>query len=525
VRHLGWKSKPHNVVLVAALLLSCGSSAFDPAGAASRPVSAEVPALRFSNMTKETGISYPDTPTYGAIALDVQRDGALEIILNRHKRRAQFYTWVGERFSERHKTAIQRIPPNRSYYDRHSCVWGEATGDGRLDLYCASGAKGGLGTGANQLLVARGDEWRNEGWARGVADRFGRGRSVNWIDYDGDLDLDLFVANEVRTGYPNAMFRNSAGRFARDSDAGLSLTLPSASSAWSDWDNDGDPDLIVAARRSGGGTVAFRNDDGRFTPAELPGVTGVPSVSAVFGDFNGDGWTDLHLVSHQRSRILENTGGTFSMVDYRRVHNGRASVWFDVDNDRDLDAAVVQGAHAKDGFQVGKDRADFLLVNTNGAFQAARRPLLAPVRGSGDALTAADYDRDGRVDLYIANGYQETRGRPVLLRNTSDAAGWVALRLVGTDLNPLAFGARVTVTVDGVARRMEITDGAVTRAQVDVERLHFGVGDGRYAEVRVDWPDGTSDCVVALEGRETRIEKGFLPCRLIPLAVEARAGG
>jgi hypothetical protein len=214
MRHYGWKSKPQNIVFVAAFLLSSGAGTFEAATAGSRPLSEHAAALRFSNMTKQAGISYPNTPSYGVIALDAERDGAIELILNRHKRRAQFYTWTGERFRERHKTAIQRIPPGRSYYDRHSCVWGEATGDGRLDLYCASGAKGGLGTGANQLLVARGDGWRNEAWGRRVTDRFGRGRSVNWIDYDGDLDLDLFVANEVRLGYPNTLFRNSAGRIS-----------------------------------------------------------------------------------------------------------------------------------------------------------------------------------------------------------------------------------------------------------------------------------------------------------------------
>lgn len=527
MRHLPSKTSarrraPAAVAAAFALLSTSVITQSAPAGAYGAPD--EVDAVRFVDATRGAGVAYPRTPTYGAVALDAERDGAIELILNRHKRRARFYTWTGDRFEERYGTGIQKVPPGRRYYDRHSCAWGEANGDGRLDLYCSSGAKGGQGTGANRLLVARGDGWRNEAWERHVADRFGRGRSVNWIDYDGDLDLDLFVANEMRDGHPSVMFRNDGDRFVRDRDAGVAARISPAAAVWSDWDADGDPDLLIASRRTTG-TVALENRAGRFGAIEVPGVTGLPWASAAVADFDGDGLSDLHLLSPDLSRIMRNTGDGFTVVDDRPVANGRASVWLDVDNDRDLDAAVVQGAPQEDGFRIGRDRPDFLLVNVAGSFRRAGRSLLPAVGGGGDALTAADYDRDGRVDLYITNGYQETRGRPVLLRNTTDAGRSIALRLFGDDANPLGFGARVTVTADGVARRAEVTDGAVTRAQVDVERLHFGIGTAPYARVTIEWPDGTRDCAPVVAGGEGRIEKGLFPCALSPPAAGAPGGG
>ncbi|HMS64111.1 MAG TPA: FG-GAP-like repeat-containing protein, partial [Ignavibacteria bacterium] len=74
----------------------------------------------------------------------------------------------------------------------------------------------------------------------------GASRSVNWIDYDNDNDLDLFISNGYRYGENNLLYRNDNGTFVRIFNQPLVKdSLPSDGSSWGDFNNDGFPDLCV----------------------------------------------------------------------------------------------------------------------------------------------------------------------------------------------------------------------------------------------------------------------------------------
>src|SRR6187399_792589 len=67
----------------------------------------------------------------------------------------------------------------------------------------------------------------------------GASRSVNWIDYDNDNDLDLFISTGYRFGDDNLLYRNDNGTFVRIFDQPLvSDNLPSDGSSWGDYNND-----------------------------------------------------------------------------------------------------------------------------------------------------------------------------------------------------------------------------------------------------------------------------------------------
>jgi hypothetical protein len=92
--------------------------------------------------------------------------------------------------------------------------------------------------------------------------RSGAVRQLAWVDFDGDGDLDLFVALRDR---PNAMFRNDGGAFSDVASAtGLADTRRSVGAVWFDYDEDGDLDLYVA-NMDGDANGLFRNDRGAFT--------------------------------------------------------------------------------------------------------------------------------------------------------------------------------------------------------------------------------------------------------------------
>jgi hypothetical protein len=124
-----------------------------------------------------------------------------------------------------------------------------------------------VGFGSAPLLkLYRNDAGRFTDAARdvGIARDSGRVRQLSWVDYDGDGDLDLFVAFRDRA---NAMFRNTNGRFADvAAQIGLDDRRRTVGAVWFDYDEDGDLDLYVG-NMDGDANALMRNDSAsaRFT--------------------------------------------------------------------------------------------------------------------------------------------------------------------------------------------------------------------------------------------------------------------
>ncbi len=126
------------------------------------------------------------------------------------------------------------------------------------------------------------------------------GRSIgsNWIDIDGDDDLDLFVANGNQN---NALFRNEAdGTFTKITEGAIVNDGGNAIGAsWGDYDNDGHLDLFVANFLGPNNFLCTNNGDGTFTSsfAALVSNESKPSIRrGRKGDFL---W-----IEDQRSRIV-----------------------------------------------------------------------------------------------------------------------------------------------------------------------------------------------------------------------------
>jgi hypothetical protein len=496
---------------VAALVGACSSRevpaapAQDPAQGREVRVPAWARGYDFANATPEKLES--TSRTWGSTWADFDRDGDPDVFVNRHWVTPQLMVNANDSF--RRYTGKVDWQPGPKKTDRHACAWGEANRDGRPDLYCAQGADMGTGSGPNRLYVQTSRGFNERGHAYGVTNPLGRGRTVNWIDYDSDGDLDLFVGNTERSGTTNVMFRHGRGGFVK-ARVGVAQELGTVGSSWADWDRDGDPDLLVEQHEPGA-TLAYENTHRRFRQVRLKGITGKTWLAGTWGDFNGDGWPDLAMVGRESAAIFRNKKGRLHRVRKVDVTEGRMGTWLDAENDGDLDLFVVQGAGGNHPHPGAVNAGDILLVRRKGKFVRVGVTGRAP--GNGDAVSASDYDRDGRVDVLVTNGYFYYEGPNQLLRNKSNARNWAGLQLRGPRANPFGYGATVRVKTRSMTYRRQVTDNFSFRAQSEVGYVHLGLGGDRLARVRVSWPEGPPDCLRVTEGSITSVQHGRHRCR------------
>ena len=180
-----------------------------------------------------------NTPTDGATCADYDNDGLIDVFaVNWYNVDNLHYKNIGGGNFERIDTSI--ISDQLGFSE--TAAWGDYNNDGLVDLYVTNSAGSkknflykNLGSGKFEPILA----------VDPVSHNFAS-RCVNWIDYDGDGDQDLFVTNE--NNQANNLYRNDGG-LAFTSIVGdpiVSDNFSSMSSSWADYDNDGDFDLFVA---------------------------------------------------------------------------------------------------------------------------------------------------------------------------------------------------------------------------------------------------------------------------------------
>lgn len=221
------------------------------------------------------------------------------------------------------------------------------------------------------------------------------GSGAAFFDYDGDGDLDLFLANG--TAWPHSTDKGSASSalYANDgtgnfSDvtaaAGLKTDFYATGVAVGDVDGDGRDDLFVAAV---GENRLYQNQGGSFR--DVTGTSGVAgasdmwSTSAAFGDFDGDGDLDLFVGNYVVwSRQID------AEVDYRLTGVGRAYG----------PPVNYQGTFS------------YLYMNNgDGTFEDVseaaglhvRNPATDVPVGKALGLAPVDIDGDGDLDMMVAN--------------------------------------------------------------------------------------------------------------------------
>lgn len=180
--------------------------------------------------------------------------------------------------------------------------WSDFDDDGDMDLFIGSGPANGS-PGPDYMyenLLSQGGPMPFERYlAPPVGSELRDGQIVNWIDYDNDRDLDVYITNYA--GRPNDLYRNEGGTFVKmtSGDVGPLVADGGANlaSVWADFDNDGDMDVFITRDNAALSRYYVNNGNGTFSRIDTSAVVGnTTRYGATAGDYDNDGDMDLFAV-------------------------------------------------------------------------------------------------------------------------------------------------------------------------------------------------------------------------------------
>ena len=395
------------------------------------------------------------------------------------------------------------------------CSSADFDSDGDLDLYITN-------YGDNVFYKNNGDgTFTDISDTSGLADpRWSL--AGTWFDYDSDGDLDVYVTNYLQydggkfrsyyaaSGYPgplsytgqaDTLYRNDGDGTFSDVTKEAGVYNPNGrgmSATVADMNNDGLLDIYVA--NDAMENYYYRNlGKGKFENEALftglafgEGGQGVSSMGPAVGDVNRDGYMDIYIPDMGYGCLLINKKDYFedrtapsNLALICGQYTGWGGLLFDYDSDGHLDVFVANGnAHHE------YTEEDVLARNDGkGVFidVARKSGTYFNEKYVGRGATYGDYDNDGDLDLLVNNLNSAVK----LLRNDGgNRNNWLVVDLKLSGGKTDAIGSRVTVTAGEVKQIQDVIPVTGYLSQAD-PRSHFGLGAVEKVDlVEIRWPNG-----------------------------------
>ena len=507
-------------------------------------------SVQFNDVTSSSGITfkhalsaekkYISESMSGGVALfDYDNDGYLDIFF------VNSLTVEMVKANQKTRSALYRNNRDGTFSDvtdkakladvgwGMGCAVGDFNNDGFDDLYVTS-------IGPDHLFKNNGNgTFTDVTQKAGVSDpRFSTGAA--FLDYDNDGKLDLFVTSYVGfdmnnlptfgegptcqfkgvpvqcgpRGLPGAgdsLFRNNGdGTFT---DVSKNAGVADARGYYgldvvgSDFDGDGWIDIFVA-NDSTPNFLYHNNGNGTFSEIGFESGTALDKngneqgcMGVTLGDYNHDGLLDLFITNFddEHNVLYRNAGkGSFVDVSYESgvamislPYVGWGTKFFDFDNDGWLDLFVANG-HAYPQRDRYRQRKLLHRNNRDGTFSevAAQSGSALMEERASRGTAFGDIDNDGDVDIVV----NDLDSAPQVLRNDGgNKNNWIIVKTIGTKSNRNGIGAKVKVVAGDLTQLDEVRSGGSYISQNDF-RLHFGLEKRTTVNlIQVRWPSGAVD--------------------------------
>lgn len=336
---------------------------------------------------------------------------------------------------------------------------------------------------------------------------------LNLID-----DAVIVNSNQMAKGY---LLINKEGRYFEDEyDAyGLMHRGFGFGGVFTDFDNDHDLDLLVnhdfGYKNTPDKLYENKYPDDHFEDVSEKFGMNLPinAMGTAVGDYNNDGWLDYYVSNIKSNFFMVNKGAGKPFINESEQLGTRATriadstglympvSWGanfgDFDNDGDVDLFVANGCLNP----FVEPNPDFYFENEHGHFVNRSMQSNLYDRGVGRGSVMFDYDNDGDLDLLVVNQ------KPVvpdfadpsptsLFRNDSAQGKWLKVVLKGVDSDNNGIGARVEV-IAGKLHMIREIDGGSSHSSQNSVIAHFGLGNNVIADtVRVTWIGGKQQTLV-----------------------------
>ncbi|MFM9911604.1 MAG: CRTAC1 family protein [Chitinophagaceae bacterium] len=337
-------------------------------------------------------------------------------------------------------------------------------------------------------------------------------------EFEGKLsvinDNTVVGANQIAKGY---LLLNEKGKYFRDvySDYGLNFRGFGFGGVFTDFDNDGDQDLFVnhdfGYKRTPDLLLENRYPKQSFRDVakEMGMDLKINSMGTAVGDYNNDGLMDYFMTNIKFNYFMVNQGigkGFLNKakelgVDFFSISWG--ANFGDFDHDGDLDLFVANGDLNPNCVPM----ADFYYENDGAKFSDKARETGLADYGIGRGSVVFDYDNDGDLDLLVVN-QEAVLTYPVpsvthLYRNDSTKGNWIKIALIGVDAETHGIGSKIEIETSGKKMIREIDGGGSSHLSQNSVIAHFGIGTATTIDkITVYWTGGNRQTVVDIKANQ-----------------------